>query len=93
MSQAIPAAWFVYLLACKGNRIYAGIAKDVQKRFLEHQSGKGAKFTRAFPPSRILKVIEAATYSDALKKEIALKRLSRPDKDRLILGEIALASA
>lgn len=82
--------WFVYLLECTGKRIYCGIARDVEKRLQEHHSGTGARFTKAFPPQRILKVIEAETHSDALKLEHAIKKLSRTDKMRLVRGEIEM---
>lgn len=65
---------FVYMLLCKGNRIYTGYATDVQKRFEAHVSGKGAKFTKAFPPQRILKIFELETKHDALRLEAQIKR-------------------
>lgn len=72
--------WWVYLLACRNGRTYAGIALDVDARFAAHQAGKGARFTRANPPLAILGAQSFATKSEALKAEAALKKLRRADK-------------
>ena len=74
--------WWVYLLACKDGRTYAGVATDVHARFRKHQTGKGAKFTRANPPLRILGMRMFATKSQAFQAEHALKQLTVPDKLR-----------
>lgn len=65
---------YVYMLLCKGDRIYTGYATDVQKRFEAHVSGKGAKFTKAFPPQRILKVFELDSKQKALRLEALIKQ-------------------
>jgi putative endonuclease len=70
----------LYLLACADGRTYAGIALDVDARFRLHRSGKGAKFTRANPPVKILGVQRFATKGEALRAELQLKRLSKPAK-------------
>jgi putative endonuclease len=68
---------WLYLLACRDGRTYAGIATDVAARFAAHSSGKGAKFTRSNPPVRVLGTQAFATRSEALKAEAALKQLNR----------------
>jgi putative endonuclease len=73
-------SWWLYLLACKDGRTYAGIALDVEARFQAHCAGKGARFTRANPPLEILGAQSFATKSEALKAEAALKKLPRADK-------------
>jgi putative endonuclease len=70
-------SWWLYLLVCRDGRTYAGIAIDVAARFAAHSSGKGAKFTRANPPVRVLGAQAFASRSEALKAEAALKRLDR----------------
>jgi putative endonuclease len=80
MSSNQTSLWWLYLLACKDGRTYAGIALDVEARFQVHLSGKGSKFTRANPPLRILGSKPFATKPDALKAEHALKQLERPEK-------------
>jgi putative endonuclease len=72
--------WWLYLLACRDGRTYVGIATDVAARFAVHSSGKGAKFTRSNPPTRVLGAKAFASKSDALKAEAALKKLDRPQK-------------
>lgn len=72
--------WWLYLLACKDGRTYAGIAIDVDARFHVHASGKGSKFTRANPPLAILGAQQFATKSEALQAEAALKKLQRAEK-------------
>src|SRR5262245_1232334 len=72
--------WWLYLLACADGRTYAGIALDVEARFSAHADGKGAKFTRSNPPLRVLGARSFATKSEAMKAEIALKKLARPQR-------------
>ncbi|MCZ8113621.1 GIY-YIG nuclease family protein [Silanimonas sp.] len=72
--------WFVYVLRCRGDRLYCGIAKDVEARFAEHRAGKGAKFTRAFPPEAIVATITVAGKAEALREERAFKALARVRK-------------
>ena len=75
------AQWWLYLLACRDGRSYTGIARDVEVRFAAHARGKGAKFTRANPPLRILGARPYTTKSQALRAEYALKQLE-PDAKR-----------
>jgi putative endonuclease len=72
--------WVVYLLECTGERLYAGITNDLAARFAAHCAGRGARFTRAFPPLRIVAASELPSRSLALKAEHALKRRPRARK-------------
>ncbi len=72
--------WLLYLLECKGNKLYAGISPDPAARFELHRTGRGAKFTRANPPLRILAAQTYPNHSAALIAERALKKLRRPGK-------------
>jgi putative endonuclease len=74
-----PAYW-LYLLECEGGRLYAGIAVDVEQRFYRHVLGVGAKFTRAFPPLRVVAARAYESKSAALRAEIQLKKLARTQK-------------
>ena len=81
--------WHLYLLQCRDGSLYAGIATDVERRFRQHTSGKGAKYTRAHPPGRIR---ASRTYPDrgsALRAEHALKQLPRARKLAWLLDEVA----
>ncbi|HBU69934.1 MAG TPA: hypothetical protein DEE98_06065 [Elusimicrobia bacterium] len=77
--------WHIYILKCSGGRLYTGIAKDIHKRFSEHASGKGARFTRAFKPVKIVYSETKRTRSGALKREAGIKALPKSEKLQLIL--------
>ena len=83
---------FVYMLRCAGNRIYTGYAVDVEARFEQHKSGKGAKFTKAFPPECILCKFELPSYEQALRLEARIKKLAREQKELLAGGDDAIAA-
>ena len=72
--------WHVYMLECANGALYTGIALDVAARFAKHASGKGAAYTRANPPRRIVASQRCASLSEALKLEYALKQLPRRGK-------------
>ena len=72
--------WFLYLLECANGSYYAGITTDVQARFMAHQAGKGARYTRANPPLRIVAQAAYPDRSTASKAEWALKQLPREAK-------------
>lgn len=73
-------SWCLYLLECRGGVLYAGITNKLAERFAAHQAGKGARFTRANPPVRILGVRPYADRSEASKAEHAIKKLPRGRK-------------
>jgi putative endonuclease len=75
-----PAPYWLYLLECEGGVYYAGIARDVERRFFQHVFGRGAKFTRARPPLRVLAAREYPSKGDALRAELRLKALPRAGK-------------
>lgn len=72
--------WFLYLLECEGNSIYTGITTDVQRRYAQHVAGTGAKYTRSRKPVRLLGWMQFPTKSEALRAELATKRLSASQK-------------
>lgn len=72
--------WHLYLLECANGSYYAGIATDVAARFDAHLSGKGARYTRANPPLRIIGQRAYADRSAASKAEWQLKQLPREAK-------------
>lgn len=76
---------FVYILLTEKNTLYCGYTDDLEKRYNEHLSGKGAKYTRAFKPVKIVYSKEFPTKSEALKEEYRIKhKLSRKQKLELI---------
>jgi len=76
--------WYVYVLRCNDKSLYTGISTDVNKRLLRHNSGKGAKYTRHRRPVELVYVEEFITKSEALKREIEIKKLGKENKKRLI---------
>ncbi len=74
----------LYLVECAGDRLYAGITNDLAARFAAHCAGRGARFTRAFAPLRVVAAAELPSRSHALKAEHALKRRPRADKLRFL---------
>jgi putative endonuclease len=67
--------WQVYLLKCADKSMYCGIAKDLHARIKVHNEGKGAKYTMGRRPVELLVASRKMTKSDALKCEIAIKKL------------------
>lgn len=78
------ADWTVYMLRCADDTIYTGIARDADKRLDAHNSGKGAKYTRARRPVQMIWSEPADCRSTASKREYAIKRLRRREKLALI---------
>jgi len=72
--------WCVYLLECNNGAYYAGITNNLLARFKAHQSGKGAKYTRANPPIKILASKNCADKAEASTLEAQLKKLPRAHK-------------
>lgn len=70
----------VYMLVCTGGTLYTGIARDVAARFKAHQRGTASKYTRAHPPLAVVYTEPAPSRSAALKREVAIKRLSKARK-------------
>ena len=77
--------WYVYILKCGDGSFYTGSTDDVQKRFKNHSQGHGAKYTAAHLPLEIVYKEELASKRLALKREYAIKQLSRKEKEKLIL--------
>lgn len=70
--------WIVYLLqSCVNGRLYTGITLDMERRLERHNAGKGAKSTRAGRPYEVRYFEEWGTKGEALRRETAIKRLSR----------------
>ena len=75
----------VYMVCCADNSLYTGIAVDVEKRIEVHNSGKGAKYTKAFKPVKIVYKKGFKTKSEAMKEEYRIKhKLTKSQKLELI---------
>lgn len=80
-------AWHVYIIRCKGNLLYTGITKDLERRVKEHNSGKGCKFTRYRTPVELMYSESAQNRPQALIREARIKQLRRAEKLRLFKGD------
>ena len=86
------ASWFLYLIECADGALYTGIALDPRARYAQHCAGKGAKYTRANPPVRLIGTIAYPDRGTATKAEIAFKRLKAAEK-RARLSEFRAADS
>ncbi len=77
-------SWHIYILRCKGGSLYTGITTDLDRRVDEHNAGTGSKYTRAHLPIELVWSESADDESSAKKREAAIKKLSRPEKEVLI---------
>lgn len=80
----MESVWYLYILRCRDGSLYTGITTDVQKRLEAHRSGRGAKYTRGRAPLALVYREECGSHSHALKRELAVKALPRPEKEKLI---------
>ena len=76
--------WFVYLLRCADGSLYTGIAKDVDRRCRQHNAGTASRYTRSRLPVVVVYREAHASRSLALRREAAIKALSRRQKEALI---------
>jgi len=75
---------FVYILRCGDGSLYTGVAKDVQRRLEQHESGTASKYTRSHRPVTLVWHRRVLTWSRALQEEHRIKALTRDEKERLI---------
>jgi putative endonuclease len=76
--------WAVYVLRCGDGTLYAGATSDVARRIRQHRAGRGARYTRSRLPVKLVYQEPARDRSSALRREAAIKRLTRAEKLRLI---------
>lgn len=76
--------WYLYILRCGDGTLYTGITTDVERRLEAHRQGRGAKYTRGRGPLELAYQEKCGTHSEALKREYAVKQLTREEKEDLI---------
>ncbi len=76
--------YYCYILLCADNTYYTGYTDDPEKRLSEHNSGKGAKYTKGRGPCRIVHLESFDTKNEAMSREWHLKKLTRAEKEKLI---------
>ncbi len=75
---------FTYILRCSDDSLYTGYTTDLVKRLQTHNAGKGAKYTKARLPVEMVYHEEYATKEEAMRREAAIKKLTRKQKIELI---------
>jgi predicted GIY-YIG superfamily endonuclease len=84
LSRGPVSGWLVYLLRCRDGSLYTGITNDLPKRLKAHAAGRASKYTRSRLPVRLVYAEPQLSKSAALKREVAIKGLRRPQKDQLL---------
>lgn len=80
-------SYWVYIVRCNDDTLYTGISDNVERRVESHNSKKGAKYTSGRRPVTIVYREECADRSAALKRELAIKKMTRSAKLKLIICE------
>ena len=71
---------YTYILKCSDNTLYTGWTNNLEKRIKDHNDGKGAKYTKPRLPVELVYYEEFETKEEAMKREYAIKQLSRSQK-------------
>jgi putative endonuclease len=78
--------FYAYLARCSDGSLYAGYTVDLAEREAKHNEGKGARYTRVRLPVEIVYSEELETKSEAMKREFQIKKLSKKDKEDLVVN-------
>jgi putative endonuclease len=81
--------WYVYILQCQNKALYTGVTNNIERRFKDHQTGKGGHYTSYNKPKRILYKEKFKTLSEAKAREQQIKRWSKAKKLALIKSDRA----
>lgn len=89
---AVLKPYTLYILRCADNTLYTGITVDIEIRLIEHNtSAKGAKYTRSRRPVSLAYHEECVDKSSALKRELTIKKMTRSQKEQLLLSKKVLS--
>ena len=75
---------YTYIVKCSDGTFYTGWTNDLTRRMEAHNQGRGAKYTKARRPVKLIYYETFETKEEAMKREYAIKRLSRKEKEELI---------
>ena len=81
--------WFVYLIECRDGSYYCGITNNLERRINEHNTGKGAKYTRGRTPVKLLVSVTTSSRSSALILEASVKKKRKKEKVSFLLSHEA----
>lgn len=76
--------WSVYMLRCGDGSLYCGATNDIAARVAAHGMGRGGAYTRSHLPVELVYSEACGSRGDALRREIAIKRLTREEKEGLV---------
>lgn len=79
-------SWHLYIIQAQDGTLYTGITTDIDRRFEQHLSGKGAKYFRKSLPEKVIYRESGLTRGEALKREATIKKMSREQKKELIFS-------
>ncbi len=82
------SVWSVYIVRCSDGTLYTGISTDIKARVKKHNSGAGAKYTRARRPVVLVFTEKKRSESSAKRREAQIKRLTRLEKESLLKREM-----
>jgi len=91
--KEIEYQWFLYMLRCSDNSFYTGITTDLERRLTQHNDGIASRYTRSRKPVKMVYHETCDDRSAALKRECAVKKLTRVEKKRLVQGNRGRTSA
>lgn len=89
LNRETSEAWYLYMLRCRDGSIYTGITNDLFGRWRAHRGGRGARYTRSFPPEEMLAAWHFPKRGVAARAEALVKGLSARRKRRLVAGSLA----
>jgi putative endonuclease len=78
--------WHVYIILCSDDSLYTGITTDVARRFVQHASGRGARYFRGRQPRELVYVESGHDRSSAGRREAKIKSMTRAAKTTLVYG-------
>lgn len=84
--------WFVYLVRCADGSLYCGVTTDIPRRLEDHDTGRGARYTRGRGPVELVASAGPMSRAEALRLELRIKRARRAQKERLLADEPASAA-
>jgi putative endonuclease len=85
IKRSKTGTWWVYLLRCNDNSLYAGVTTDIHRRIDEHNNSKlGAKYTRARRPVNLAYLEESSNKSTACQREYQIRHLTKLKKEQLV---------
>ena len=78
---------YTYIVRCRDGSLYTGWSNDLEKRIREHNEGRGAKYTKSRRPVALVYYEEYQTKEEAMRREYAIKKLRRREKEKLVAGK------